>query len=249
MARTDAVAAFANNDVTWLDELRALAQRMPDADHVKLTEVILGTERKQGGVMTLKGHVKRADVIAEFEDSLRDKGHIVSGKSGLVDNSQRDYPYELDTGIGVEPDKYDRGRSQGRPDREELRKQVAAAQSTPAKTVKTERPPETKEDPPPEAKPEDAPAPKPADGPTAKPENEPASKPVTEADAAPENVPAAQPKTAPEAKPQPAPAAEPAAAPAASPEPAAEPPKTEASPPEMNKVDDQPTKPTGSDQS
>ncbi len=71
MAKADAVKEFTDGDVTWLDEIRELARRIPDADHVKLDDVRFGTDLKRGGVMTLKGHVKSSDVIAEFEDSLR----------------------------------------------------------------------------------------------------------------------------------------------------------------------------------
>ncbi|MCU0958600.1 MAG: hypothetical protein MUF48_00720 [Pirellulaceae bacterium] len=120
VAKADAVREFTEADVTWLDELYVLAQRMPDADKVKLDEVRLGASLKRGGVMTLKGHVTSSDIIAAFEESLRRDDNVVAGRYGTIDRNQRDYPYLLDTTVSVPPDEYDNGRSRGRPFRKTL---------------------------------------------------------------------------------------------------------------------------------
>jgi hypothetical protein len=149
-----------------------LARRIPDADHVKLEDVRFGTDLKRGGVMTLKGNVKSSDVIAEFEDSLRYDGNVVAGRYGTIDRNQRDYPYLLDTTVVVAPDMYDGGRSQGRPFRDQLRKQAAESQAEAKVEAKAEAKPES----PPEAKPESPPEAKPESTLEPKPESEPESR-------------------------------------------------------------------------
>ena len=139
---------FTDRDITWLDEVREITKRIPDADHLKLDEVSFGADLKRGGTLTLKGHVKSSDVIAEFEDSLRYDGNTVEGRLGTIDRNQREYPYVLDTTVAVVPDVYDLGRSRGRPFREELRKQPAEpAKEQPAEPAKEQPAEPAKEQP------------------------------------------------------------------------------------------------------
>ena len=44
VAKANAIKDFTDRDVTWLDEVRELARRIPDADHVLLREVQLTTD-------------------------------------------------------------------------------------------------------------------------------------------------------------------------------------------------------------
>jgi Tfp pilus assembly PilM family ATPase/Tfp pilus assembly protein PilN len=171
VAKADAVKDFTDGEVTWLDEMYELARRIPDADHVKLEDVRFGTDLKRGGVMTLKGNVKSSDVIAEFEDSLRYDGNVVAGRYGTIDRNQRDYPYLLDTTVVVAPDTYDRGRSQGRPFRDKLRKRAAESQAEAEVEAKAEAKPES----PPEAKPESTLEPKPESEPESRKTEAPTS--------------------------------------------------------------------------
>ncbi len=113
--KADAVKEFTDGDITWLDEIREIATRLPDADHVILHEVSLGAHMERGGFMTLKGNVVTSDVIAEFEESLRYGENVVTGRLGTIDRTSRDYPYALDTTIVVPPDIQENGRSLGRP--------------------------------------------------------------------------------------------------------------------------------------
>ncbi|MHB8970601.1 MAG: hypothetical protein ACYC3X_07915 [Pirellulaceae bacterium] len=146
--KADAVREFTDRDITWLDEVREITKRVPDADHLKLDEVSFGADLKRGGTLTLKGHVKSSDVIADFEDSLRYDGNTVEGRLGTIDRNQHDYPYVLDTTVAVVPDVYDLGRSRGRPFREELRKQSAEpAKTQPAEPTKEQPAEPAKEQP------------------------------------------------------------------------------------------------------
>ena len=74
--------------------------------------------------MSLRGNVTTPDVIAEFEDSLRYGENTVIGRFGTIDRNRRDYPYTLDTTVVVVPDVQDKGRSLGRPFRDQILKEA-----------------------------------------------------------------------------------------------------------------------------
>ena len=130
IANADAVKEFTDGDVTLLDEIYELSQRIPDADHLRLDDVNVSTANvKRGAVISLKGHAKDADVIANLEDSLRFEDNVVEGRYGTIDKNQTKYPWLFDTSVIVKPDGYDRGSSTGRPYR--------AARQTEAKSPGT----------------------------------------------------------------------------------------------------------------
>ncbi len=197
--KVNTVKKFAEGDITWLDEIREVAHRLPDADHVILDEVTLGADLDRGGRLKLVGHVVQPDVIAELEESLRDGDNLVTGRIGIVDRKRKDYPYQLETTVLVPPDVQKDGHSVGRP--------PITQSSTAAETEKSER--DTQASPPQKAP--SAPKTKPAiEQPPASPaEASPAAAAATTVDAAepeeseedtqaspPQNVP-----SAPEAKP------------------------------------------------
>jgi Tfp pilus assembly PilM family ATPase len=162
VAKANAIKEFTDTDVTWLDEIREVARRIPDADHLLLREVHFTTDLKRGAIMTLKGNVKSSDVIAQLEDSLRYGANVVTGRKGTIDRNQREYPYNADTSIALAPDKYDGGRSLGRPIREQMLKDTVQPPVPPKSAGKKkdeDRPaPESVEpsEGPPEAKPKPA---------------------------------------------------------------------------------------------
>jgi len=122
-----AIHEFTDSDITWLDELYEMARRLPSADDAILDEVTIGAHTAPGGIVTLKGHVKEASMIAHFEDSLRYDKNVVSGRQGTVDRSKKDYPWLLDTTMIVPPDVQDKGKSLGRPFRDQLRETATPA--------------------------------------------------------------------------------------------------------------------------
>jgi Tfp pilus assembly PilM family ATPase len=144
IANADAVKEFTDGDVTLLDELYELSQRIPDADHLRLDSVSMSTANvKRGAVISLKGHAKDADVIASLEDSLRFEDNIVDGKIGAIDRNQTEYPWLFDPSVTVKPDGYDRGSSTGRPYR--AARQAEAKSPDAAKTQPKATQPKTTE--------------------------------------------------------------------------------------------------------
>lgn len=118
VAKADRIKLFTDGDITWLDELREVAVRLPAADHLILQEISIGANQERGGRMILKGNVSTAEAIADLEESLRYRDNVVQGKMGIVDRSNPDYPYQLDTTIIVPPDARENGHSLGRPQQE-----------------------------------------------------------------------------------------------------------------------------------
>ncbi len=131
---TNNIKTFTDGDVTWLDVVREIAGRLPDADHVILDEVTLAADVERGGRVKLMGHVTQPDVIAKLEQSLRYGENVVQGRMGVYDNKRKDYPYLLETTILVPPDKEQDGHSVGRPAVEETTNTGAASQKGAAAT-------------------------------------------------------------------------------------------------------------------
>ena len=127
VARADRIKLFTDGDITWLDELREVAARLPSGDDLILREITIGSDQERGGRIILKGNVSTAEVIAQLEESLRYGDNIVHGKMGMFDRANRDYPYQLDTTIVVPPDVQKDGHSRGRPDVERAPQSAAAA--------------------------------------------------------------------------------------------------------------------------
>ncbi|MFW6170951.1 MAG: hypothetical protein ACODAD_10715 [Planctomycetota bacterium] len=115
VAKADRLKLFTDGDITWLDELSRVAGQLPDSDRLILREISLGSDRERGGRMVLKGNVVTAEVIADLEQVLRYGGNVVEGRMGVVDRTNREYPYQLDTTIIVPPDIQENGHSLGRP--------------------------------------------------------------------------------------------------------------------------------------
>jgi hypothetical protein len=66
--------------------------------------------------MTLKGNVTSSDVIAKLEESLRYGDNLVRGYYGSIDQTRRDYPYQIETIVNVPPDVLEDGHLLGRPE-------------------------------------------------------------------------------------------------------------------------------------
>src|SRR5207248_7083160 len=76
----ESLDAFAAGDITWLDELSRLSQKLPPPEAAQVTEVMAQTMPKGGGGrLKFSGHVDSSIRVAELEEALRDKQHSVNG--------------------------------------------------------------------------------------------------------------------------------------------------------------------------
>lgn len=90
-------------DVVWLDELRRLAERLPPAQEVMLTQVTAGASRT-GGEIKIDGLAQSAATIDRLEQGLRDASHRVEGEHRGEDASRDDYPWQFSSSLFVPPE-------------------------------------------------------------------------------------------------------------------------------------------------
>jgi hypothetical protein len=102
MKDAEALDAFAAGDVTWLDELRLLSEKMPPPEAAQISEITAQTMPKGGGgYIKFVGHVDKSDRVGEMEDALRDKQHTVSGKGTTHDPERMGLQWAFDETITV----------------------------------------------------------------------------------------------------------------------------------------------------
>ena len=99
------VAAVVDEDVIWLDRLQELNQYMPPAESAMLNQLTM-TATKKGGQIELKGYVRKADVIAQIEEGVRNKvGKVgkMSVKNSREDRAVSPYTWAFEGSIVTDP--------------------------------------------------------------------------------------------------------------------------------------------------
>ncbi len=100
----EALDAFAAGDVTWLDELSRISEKMPPPEAAQISEITAQTMSKGGGgFIKFVGYVDKSDRVGEIEDALRDKQHTVSGKGTGHDPERGVLQWAFDETITVSP--------------------------------------------------------------------------------------------------------------------------------------------------
>ena len=96
--------AFAAGDVTWLDELSRLSQKLPPPEQVQIGELTAQMVPKTGGgQIKFLGYADTPQRIADIEDALRDEKHNVSGKGLTPDPEEEFLPWTFDETLVVLP--------------------------------------------------------------------------------------------------------------------------------------------------
>ena len=75
-----AIRAWQAADVTWLDELVDLAERMPSSRDIVLGRMSLSAARAGGGNVEFQGLVRDPSVVIRMEHALRDAHHQIRSK-------------------------------------------------------------------------------------------------------------------------------------------------------------------------
>jgi hypothetical protein len=96
--------AFAAGDVTWLDELSRLSQKLPPPEQVQIAELTAQVVPKAGGgQIKFVGYADTSQRVADVEDALRDEKHNVSGKGLTPDPEEEFLPWTFDETLVILP--------------------------------------------------------------------------------------------------------------------------------------------------
>jgi hypothetical protein len=82
--------AWLAGDVVWLEELARASQRVPPADKVMVTKLLI-TSDGRGPAMTVDGLAADVATIDAVEQSLRDEKHTVESRQSSPDTSRPGY--------------------------------------------------------------------------------------------------------------------------------------------------------------
>ena len=101
----DEIATWQERDVNWLEEMRLLSERFPEAKDGMLTGLSMNTS-EEGGQVRLDGLVREARVVSSLESHLRDQRRSVGGNSRQEDDSQKPYNWRFSSTlvVGLEED-------------------------------------------------------------------------------------------------------------------------------------------------
>ena len=100
---TGEIAAWADTDVNWLDELRELSLDMPPAREVLLSRLNMNLNGNVGQI-DLEGLLRVADSANNLEAALRDNDHSVQGRSLQQDASREGYSWKFTSTIAARPE-------------------------------------------------------------------------------------------------------------------------------------------------
>lgn len=101
MKATADIDAWAASDLVWLDELRQLAERLPPAADLMLTDLRIGAQR-EGGQVQMEGVVRSPDIIDAVDRSVRDERHRIEIHSTHQDAKQERYGWRFKSDIAVD---------------------------------------------------------------------------------------------------------------------------------------------------
>ncbi|MFK8111452.1 MAG: type IV pilus biogenesis protein PilM [Rubripirellula sp.] len=103
-ARTDAIDLFLDGNVNWLREMKRLAETMPPSDQMIIRSLTATSNpRGGGGTMNVEGAVTNPQTIKQFEASLRDVNHQVSGDGATTLKTKDSYNLGFNETIAISP--------------------------------------------------------------------------------------------------------------------------------------------------
>ena len=96
-----AVEQFLASDITWLDELYAMAKWLPPADDAIFTQLILSTRQPAGAQIVLDGYTREAEQLSALRDSLRADGRSVNSTGNADDAKRKDYNWRFQETVSL----------------------------------------------------------------------------------------------------------------------------------------------------
>lgn len=102
--RTETVDRYLDGNVNWLHEIERLATSMPPSEQMIVRRIGgAADDRRGGGTLTVVGGVTEPEVIDDFENSLRDDAHHVTGDGVSEKKSDDRYRFGFTESIKVDP--------------------------------------------------------------------------------------------------------------------------------------------------
>lgn len=105
ISRAEKVDSFLDGNVIWLQELKRVAETVPPAEEMLLTNIAMNSPAQKGGELTLSGRVTKPSVLDKLRRTLTDEQHRVIGQGAKEEPSAAVYGWVFDdTKIVIEPD-------------------------------------------------------------------------------------------------------------------------------------------------
>jgi len=114
--RIEAIAAWKNRDVNWLEELRDLSVRFPGPRDAVVLRMSMRPTQGAGGLIDLQGLVRDPKVVVNLESQVRDGYRSVRSRRVQQRTQDNDYTWAYETSVSVaprRPDQYTVPRNQG----------------------------------------------------------------------------------------------------------------------------------------
>ena len=101
--RIEAIAAWKNRDVNWLEELRDLSLRFPGPRDAVVLRMSMRPSQGDGGLIDLQGLVRDPKVVVNLERQIRDEFRTVRSRRVQQRTQEDDYTWVYETSVSVAP--------------------------------------------------------------------------------------------------------------------------------------------------
>jgi hypothetical protein len=101
--RIEAVAAWQDRDVNWLDELRDLSARFPGPRDALVLRMAMRPASSAGGVIDMQGLLRDPKIVVNMEHLVRDGFRRVQSRRVQQRSGEEDYTWLFETAVSVAP--------------------------------------------------------------------------------------------------------------------------------------------------
>ena len=98
----DDIEQWMSTNVVWLDELRWLSEKFPDAQDAMLTQLTLSVSSGRGEI-TVDGQAKSVEAATRLDRGLQDPSHRLEPDTKRVDQSKKPYPVQFKSSLSLVP--------------------------------------------------------------------------------------------------------------------------------------------------
>ncbi len=95
IAHLKAVEKFTDSDITWLDELYGLAERLPPPEDAILTQIRVGVRQPSGAQITLDGYTREPEQLPTLREGLRIPGRSVASTGSSADPKAKHHKWRF----------------------------------------------------------------------------------------------------------------------------------------------------------